>query len=462
MKNLFLYLLMACALPAFAKTKLPQFFSHGMVVQQNAEVSIWGTDEPGTIVRVAAGWNDNSTARADEQGKWRLKILTPKAGGPYQIRITGSTEVVINDVLAGEVWFCSGQSNMEMPVMGRMNQPVKGSNEMILNSANDQIRLFTVKKNACVVPVDDVKGSWFKASPENTGSFSAVAYAYGKKLQQVLNVPVGLIVSSWGGSTVEAWMDQQAITAFSDIKVPAEIDDKRLNRTPSLLYNGMVHPLVGYTIKGCLWYQGENNVVNHWRYQDYFTGMISCWRKNWEQGNFPFYFVQIAPFDYGKNQSGMLRDAQLRVMKSVENTGMAVTTDIGMCNLIHPPEKEVIGDRLAYWALANTYTIKGITHSGPVYKSIHEIKGNRISIHFDYAANGLYSTSTEDTGFEVAGEDKVFYPARIEIGKKGALVVWSDKVSQPVALRYAFANCAAGTLFNTAGLPAATFRTDNW
>lgn len=462
MKNLFLYMLLICALPVAAKTRMPRIFSDGMVLQQNAEVSIWGTDDPGSIVRVVAGWNDNTTTKADAQGRWRLKILSPKAGGPYTLRITGSTEVLIADIMVGEVWFCSGQSNMEMPVIGRMNQPVKGSNELILNSANKQVRMFTVAKNAVKLPAEDVKGSWLEANPENTGSFSAVAYAYGKKLQHILNVPVGLIVCSWGGSSVEAWMDEQAIGEFNTIKMLAEIADKNLNRTPTLLYNGMVSPLAGYTIKGCIWYQGENNVGNHQYYKAYFSGMISSWRKNWAQGNFPFYFVQIAPFDYGRNESAMLREAQLKVMQTVENTGMAVTMDIGLCNLIHPPEKEVVGDRLAYWSLAKTYSVKGIVCSGPVYKSIYKTDSNRVSINFDYAANGLYSTHKEETGFSIAGDDKVFYPANIAFKKNGAVVVWSDRVTKPVAVRYAFDNCTAGTLYNTAGLPAPSFRTDNW
>lgn len=414
------------------------------------------------MLRIAASWSQAAEVKADQTGKWKIKIATPKAGGPYNITVTGSSKISLNDVLIGEVWFCSGQSNMEMPLKGRVNEPTEGSNELILNSEDSGIRVFTVTKNASASPLDNVEGKWLSASPENSGNFSAVAYLYGKKLRSVLKVPVGLIVSSWGGTPVEAWMDNQNIASFPDFKSHKSINEKLPHRTASLLYNGMVNPFIGYGIKGVIWYQGENNVVDGGTYKNYLISMITSWRKNWNQGNFPFYYVQIAPYDYGKNQSGILRDAQLKVMKEVDQTGMAVTLDLGSCKLIHPPKKKEVADRLAYWALAKNYDVKGIEYSGPVFNSIYRIDSNRVNLKFDHATNGMYLSNTELTGFEIAGNDKIFYPAKAAVKKNTGLIVWSDQVEKPVAVRYAYGNCDQATLYNTAGLPASTFKTDNW
>lgn len=455
------YLLLFLMLPIFsaAETKLPQFFSDGMVLQQRSEVYIWGTDNPGTVVNVTTSWNKKSSAKVDLDGKWKLKITTPAAGGPYSLNVTGSSNVTLKDVLIGEVWLCSGQSNMERTMAGKKNEPVEGSSESIKNSDNDQIRVFTVAKNSSESPITDVKGNWLAANPVNTGKFSAVAYNYAKKLQATLKVPVGLIVSSWGGSSIEAWMDQSLVSQYPSIKTVA---NSVPNRTPKLLFNAMINPLIGYAIKGTIWYQGEANVGNASEYASYFGSMIKSWRKNWAQGDLPFYFVQIAPFNYGKLQAGLLRDAQLRVMKKVLNTGMAVTLDVGLCNLIHPPKKREVGERLALWALAKTYAQKGIVNSGPVYKSFSQIDGNQIALNFDYADGGLRITDGDKSGFEIAGADKVFHPANAKLTKDNKITVWSEMVPQPVSVRYAYGNCSEATLFNTAGLPAGTFRTDNW
>lgn len=447
---------------ASAETVLPHFFSNGMVLQQQTEVGIWGTDKPGTVVRIVASWNKAGEVKADQYGKWKLKIATPKAGGPYNLSITGTSKVSLNDVLIGEVWFCSGQSNMEMPLKGRVNQPVEGSNELILNSEESNIRMFTVTKNSSKTLLNDVEGKWLHANPEHAGDFSAVAYLYGKKLQGILKVPVGLIVSSWGGSAIEAWMDDQTIAAFPDPAKHKSVNEKFPNRTPGLLYRAMVNPFIGYAIKGAIWYQGENNVPDAVSYRDYLGSMITSWRKNWNEGEFPFYFVQIAPFDYGNEQSGFLRDSQLKVMKEVAHTGMAVTLDLGTCKLIHPPKKKEVAERLAYWALAKDYGVKGITNSGPVFNAVTGIDSNRVNIKFDYAENGMYFSNTAVTGFEIAGSDRIFYPAKVKMQKNGELAVWSAQVTRPDAVRYAYANCAEATLYNTAGLPAGTFRTDDW
>jgi sialate O-acetylesterase len=461
MKRL-IFLFLILPFISFAETSLPRFFSNGMVLQQSTEVSVWGTDKPGTIVRIVASWSKAGQAKTDQSGRWRLKIATPTAGGPYKLSVSGSSTQNINDIMIGEVWFCSGQSNMEMPLKGRVSQPVEGSNEFILNADNKNIRVFSISKNSSKTLLDNVEGKWISASAEVAGNFSAVAYLYGKKLNQLLKVPVGLIVSSWGGSAIESWMDPQSLSAYPDLNNHKSVDEKFPNRTANLLFNAMVNPVAGYGIKGALWYQGENNVSDGVSYKDYLSSMIKSWRTVWNLGDFPFYFVQIAPFDYKAIESGYLRDSQLRVMKECPNTGMAVTLDLGICKLIHPPKKKEVADRLAYWALAKTYGIKGLEYSGPVYNSIAGIDSNKMTLKFDHSENGIYLTRSTLSGFEIAGPDKVFYPAKAVVKKGTQLTVWCDQVKSPVAVRYGFSNCAEATLYNTAELPASTFRTDSW
>lgn len=449
---------------SFSQTRLPAMFSDNMVLQQQQMVSVWGVDKPNAKIFVRGSWGKNATAITDAKGQWKLKLQTPAAGGPYTVVIKGSKEVTLKNVLIGEVWFCSGQSNMEMPMKGYSNQPVIGSNETILNSSNDNIRFLNTPRSASITPLYDVKGEWNAASPATTGNFSATAYYFAKKLQSVLNVPVGIIQSAWGASTIESWMDKQSLSEFKNKVIPETLPDSLPNRTPTIMYNSMLHPYIGYTVKGVLWYQGESNRENASEYHALFTSMINSWKKQWEQGDFPFYFVQIAPIEPGKVNAAFLREAQLQTMLSVKNTGMAVTMDIGERTVIHPAQKEQVGNRLAYWALAKDYNVKGIAFSGPVYRQLEKTANGRLMLTFDYCDQGLTSFGKPLTDFEIAGEDKVFYPAQAMIrnDKNGVLVVWSDAVKDPVSVRYAFKNWAEGSLFNTQGLPASSFRTDNW
>ena len=462
LKTLLLTLFLCIATVSFAQIELPAFFSDHMVLQQNSNVSIWGSDKPGSNIKIIGSWGAESTASVNSKGQWKLKINTPSYGGPYNLSIKGSNAVTLNNVLIGEVWLCSGQSNMEMPVKGFNNQPIDGSGEAILNSKNSQIRLFTVKRAASLEPLSKVEGQWDEATPASVRDFSATAYFFGKKLNTLLNVPIGLIHTSWGGSSVEAWMEKEAFSEYKNIALPKELPEKGLHQTPTLLYNAMINPLVGYGIKGAIWYQGESNRNRAEEYSRLFPTMIKTWRQRWQLGEFPFYFVQIAPYGYNDGNAGFVREAQLHTMKTVEHTGMAVTMDIGDCDFIHPREKKLVGDRLALWALSKDYGIDGIAYSGPVYKEIDEIKEGRIKLSFDYTDNGLSSYGKALTGFEIAGSDKVFHPAEANINGDKSLSVWSSQVSQPVAVRYAFKNCEAGSLFNTEGLPATSFRTDTW
>lgn len=462
-----IYIFLSCLFMqqvAVAQTSLPAMFADNMVLQQQQQVAIWGKDKPNTTITVKGSWGNTAKVTADDKGQWKLKLQTPSAGGPYTLQIKGSTKVTINNVLIGEVWLCSGQSNMEMPVKGYNNQPVIGSNEAILNSANDNIRFLNTPRSVSITPLYDVKGEWKSANPANTGNFSATAYFFARKIQASLQVPVGIIQTAWGASSVESWMDKETLAAFANKQIPMKAPDTLPNQTPTIMYNSMLHPYVGYTIKGITWYQGESNRENAHEYQALFTAMIQSWRKQWQQGDFPFYFVQIAPIESGKVNPAFLREAQLKTMQTVPNTGMAVTLDIGEKTVIHPAQKELVGNRLAYWALAKDYNVKGIGYASPVYKQMQKTANGRILLTFGNCEQGLTSFNKPLTDFEIAGEDKIFYPAQAMINrdKNGVIVVWNDSVKNPISVRYAFKNWAEGCLFNTQGLPASSFRTDDW
>jgi len=457
---LILTLLLAAPV-AGAQTAVASLFKDHMVLQQRSNVAVWGHDRPGTRVRVKTSWGIAATTVTGNDGTWKLLIKTGNAGGPYTLTISGSRTITLKDVLLGEVWLCSGQSNMEMPVSGFQGQPVMESNALILNSSNTQLRLYSVKPHREKEPASTCEGSWQAAAPETVAHFSAVAYLYGQQLQKLLNVPVGIICSSVGGTRVEAWTKKEVLaeTGFTfSSKKDSVVPDKN---DPSVLFNAMIHPLIPFGIKGVVWYQGESNRVNHQQYKDRFSAMIRSWRKDWELGDFPFYFTQIAPFEYSPEiNSAYLREAQLQTMLSTSNTGMAVTLDIGEEHCIHPAHKKEVAQRLVYWALAKTYGIKGIQFCGPVYRSMKPVQ-NKLQLNFDYAAGGVVSFGNALNHFTIAGADKKFYPAKATI-ERGVLTVYSDAVPQPVAVRYGWENYLEGCLFNTAGLPASSFRTDDW
>lgn len=647
--------------------EMPAIFSDNMVLQQKSIVPIWGKSLPNTKVKVTTTWKQTAQTVADENGNWMTKIKTPKAGGPYEMKIQFEDSVIVfKNILIGEVWLCSGQSNMEMPLTGwPPRDTIWGASKEIPNSTNPNIRLFTVTRALSDKPEFNCNGTWVESNPETAARFSATAYFFGKKLYEELKVPIGLINSSWGGTPVEAWIsgkyisqvdqykniteqlskskdeiaklfewlnskpiidvskkdasarwqnldfqdslcskvdfddsrwkemnlptnwertevgnfdgvvwfrkkieipeswlnkdlilelgpiDDMDIAYVNGIKVgshetegywqtdriysiPAEIvKEKNLtiavcvvdnqggggiwgapekmkihpkdadeiislagnwkylpvaeytngkffvfgvaneeynnrpkltvdfsSNTPTTLYNGMVAPLIPYRIKGVIWYQGESNTNNPELYKTLFPLMIKNWREDWKEGNFPFYYVQIAPYNYGDlTQSQKLREAQLQTL-SVPKTGMAVTLDIGNPENIHPGNKKDVGERLALWALAKDYN-KKVVYSGPIYKSM-KIVNDKIELTFDYADGGLIIKERNgENNFLIAGEDKVFKKAEVKvIGKK--LIVSNPEIKNPVAVRYCWDNISEATLFNKAGLPASSFRTDNW
>lgn len=633
-----LFLLSAFISVSYADVKLAAIFCDHMVLQQNSNAPIWGWGLPGEKITVSPSWQQETAAAVvDNSGSWKTLIKTPKAGGPFTIKVKGKNEIEVKDILIGEVWVCSGQSNMEVP-MGWLG--TARSRNDIAEANNKNIRIFDIKDRFSLFEEKDCTGqweTWYPATSEHIQWFSAVGYYFGKRLQEQLNIPIGLISTHWGGTAAESWMDLQTIKKFKRLDSAAEIltdirdknedpdvafgkimdnwlekvaaddngikenwfandaadsnwtnieqpniwsntslkdhhgivwfrknfdltsntsnmeldlgkiddidsvwinehyigttigcDVKRIYRVPAeylkigknnitvrvidtggdggffgdkadmkifskepislagtwkyktsnpktdwqepkfsglnqylptSLFNAMVAPLIPFRIAGVIWYQGEGNVVFPIEYRTLFPAMIKDWRDRWNQGPFSFYYVQIAPWEYGDNSfSQALREAQMMTL-SEPNTGMAVTMDIGEEKDIHPRNKHDVGDRLARWALNKNYGKKDIVFSGPIYKEM-KTEPNGIRIYFNYTADGLVAKS-ELTDFTVAGADKKFYPAKAVIEGKTVLVS-SPQVEKPVAVRFAWCNYAQPNLYNTALLPASSFRTDDW
>jgi sialate O-acetylesterase len=450
----------------FAEVKVPAIFSDNMVLQQQTEAGIWGKASPNANVRVTTSWNNRSyTARADNTGSWKVKLITPVAGGPYSITISDGKALTLKNIMIGEVWVCSGQSNMEMQMKGYKNQPVIGSNEAIATSSNKNIRLITVPRLASLTPLDDFNGEWKLCEPENVVDFSATAYFFGRMLNKTLNVPVGLICTAWGGTRIEPWISEAGIKNYDWVKLPdisAPPQGNLSPQTPTVLFNGMINPIAGYGIRGAIWYQGEANRLEPVQYQKLMPGLAENWRSVWNIGDFPLYFVQIAPYDYGPSPiiSAYVREAQLKAASAGKNMGMACVMDTGEKDCIHPANKKAAGDRLAYQALVKTYGIKGIACDGPVLKEM-KVEGNQVKLTFDNTPNGIMSINKELFCFEVAGANKRFFPAKAFVTNDGVTLM-SPSVATPVSVRYAFKDFIVGDLFNTEGIPASSFRTDDW
>ena len=449
---------------AFAEIKLPSIFCDNMVMQQQTQAAIWGKASKNATVSVSTSWNGKSySAKASADGSWKIQVATPKAGGPYEITISDGKSLKLKNVLIGEVWVCSGQSNMEMPMKGYKNQPIMGGLDAIALSSNPSIRLFSVKKATSVEPLDDLTGGWKLCEPENVAEFSATAYYFGLMLNKVLKVPVGLINTSWGGTRIEPWISEMGCKNFDWVKLPEKkLIENLSQQTPTVLFNAMINPIVGYGMRGAIWYQGESNRNEPKEYQKLMPGLIENWRSLWEIGEFPFYFVQIAPFDYGPTglSSAYLREAQLKASTAIKNIGMACIMDIAEKDCIHPAAKETGSKRLALLALAQTYGIKGIACQSPVLKEMKADAGV-VKLTFDNAPNGLTSYGKELSCFELAGANKRFFPAKAFITGTGITLI-SPSVAEPVAVRYAFKDFIVGDLYSTEGLPVSSFRTDEW
>jgi sialate O-acetylesterase len=450
-----------------AQIKLPALVGDNMVLQQKTEVHIWGKATPGDKLSISASWMTtklNTVAAKD--GKWKTKLTTAKAGGPYTITITGNKETLtIHNVMLGEVWLCSGQSNMEFTInmLGGWEESYPSELKDLRMKGYQNLRLFTVKKMSSPVPLDSCSGKWHLATPENVGEFSATAFFFGRELNNRLDLPVGLISSSWGGSPAEAWTSEALIKKDSLLKsfMDAHNGSEYWPGEPGAIYNAMIHPVILYGIRGAIWYQGETNRNDPALYPHLIETMVTGWRKDFNCGDFPFYFVQIAPYAYEEPLSGaLLREAQLKCL-SIPNTGMASTFDIvGDTNNIHPKNKQDVGKRLSFLALSKTYGQIVDSYSGPIYTGM-KTEGASARLIFQYCDGGLKTGPKGLKEFTIAGHDSIFHPAEVIIDKN-TLLVSNPEVNNPIAVRYAFTNTPEASLFNGVGLPASSFRTDNW
>ena len=492
----------ALAPAARAEVKLPKILSDRMVLQAEQPATIWGWADPQEKVEVTLG-NKSASTTADASGKWSLKVEVPAAGASLEMKVAGKNTLVVKDVLIGELWICSGQSNMEWSVAQSKNK-----DQEIAAAEYPLIRHFKVPHLTADTPQDDLQGEWVICSPSTVANFTAVGYFFGRELHKQLGGrPVGLIGTNWGGTPAESWTSRKAMESEPSLKPLLERWDTQIANfdpekaqasylkakadwekkaaeakaanqpaprapgapsspaksagRPANLYNAMIAPLLPLRVKGAIWYQGESNVGRAVQYKTLFPLMIRNWRADFNAPELPFHFVQIAPFRYNNPEAcAELWEAQLHTLKTVPHTGMAVTTDIGNYTDIHPNNKQDVGLRLALWALAKNYGKQGIVYSGPVYQSAKP-SGNKIVISFEHA-EGLKSRDGKPlTHFSVAGEDQKFFPAEATIEGK-TIVVTSKDVAKPLEVRFAWEESADPNLTNGAGLPASPFRSDSF
>lgn len=494
------------AMVAGAAVRLPSIISDNMVLQRGQTVPIWGWANPDEKVTVTICGQARSV-QTDTKGKWMVHLDSLSVGGPYTMTVKGENSILLKNILVGEVWLCSGQSNMELRVDESNNATAE------ISAANyPEIHLLSVPFRGTEEPQKDFKAQWIQCSPKNVGNFSAVAYYFGRELQQKLNIPIGLIHCSWGASSCESWIKRSILDADPKYKPmlqewnermatfdlykaeeaeqlcaswteqvteaknagkeppkpPENLNDLHnlmfvVRKCPSYCYNGMLSPLIPYAIRGAIWYQGETNISRAYQYRQLFPLMIRSWRDEWGQGDFPFFFVQLANYmDFkelpGESALAELREAQTMALRT-PNTVMAVTIDIG-ATFIHPTNKQDVGKRLSLLALANVYS-KNVVYSGPMYKSM-EKKGKQIVLHFDQKGTGLMAKGGEPLkGFAIAGADQKFVWANAHI-VDDMVIVSSPDIADPIAVRYAWAENPVCNLYNRESLPASPFRTDSW
>jgi sialate O-acetylesterase len=464
---------------AYGEVKLPAIFSDHAVLQRDMPVPVWGWAEPGEEVTVSiAGQTHQATA--DDKGKWRVTLEPLSTGKPLQLIVEGTERVERNDILVGEVWLCSGQSNMEWPISATSNADLE-----IPAAHHPSIRLVRVKGPGSQTPVEDFEGHWDVCSPDTVKGFSAVGYFFGRELMKHIDVPIGLVDNSWGGSSCEAWIRRdklegnplyEAQLANWD-KLAAEFDEEKAkkenkpnllvgNHRPANLYHARLGPILGYAIRGAIWYQGESNAGRAYQYREMFPLMIETWREDWGQGDFPFYWVQLADFMPEKPEPGHsawaeLREAQTMAQDRLKETGQAVIIDLGEASDIHPRNKLEVGRRLARWALARDYG-QDIVCQSPRYESM-DAKDGAIVLKFKDVAGRLRTVdAAEVQGFAIAGNDRNWVWAEAKITGPHEVTVSSNSVPEPVAVRYAWADNPVCNLYNQIGLPVTPFRTDDW
>jgi len=500
------FLVLSRTLPADAEVSLPNIFTDHMVLQRNQKDRVWGWAEPGEKITVTIQ-DQSHPATADDDGNWIVMLDPMKAGGPFDlVAKCEHNTVTIKDVLIGEVWICSGQSNMRWTVSNSNDPDIE-----ILTANYPKIRLITIPNVGTQEPQKNFPGKWEVCSPQTVPGFSGVGYYFGRQLYQTLKVPVGLINNAWGGSACEAWINRELLenddrfeplmkhwneieANYDEVKVAAAYkmqlekwreryaaarnagqplpnrprpprNPLRGNQRPANIYNGVLKPTIGYGIRGVIWYQGESNASRAYQYRDLFPLMIQSWRDEWKQGAFPFYWVQLADYRDEKPEPGdsdwaELREAQTMTMK-LPNTGQAVITDLGESHDIHPRNKQDVAKRLARWALAKDYGYD-IAYRSPEYQSMEQ-QDDKIELTFDHVGKGLDTFDVRTPiGFTIAGEDQKFVNAKAKIIGKDKIVVWSDAVSNPVAVRYAWADNPICNVQSADGLKLTPFRTDDW
>lgn len=465
-----------------ATVKLPAILTDNMVLQRNSEVNLWGTAQPNHAVTVVTSWNDKKyKTQSDAEGKWSLKVSTDEAGGPYEIEFSDGEKKVLKGVLLGEVWVCGGQSNMEMPIKGFVAQPVQGAAEAIRESyAHPDIRIFNVGRNCIEELQDDCKGEWKLPTPQNVADCSAAAYFFGRMLTDILGVPVGLVTSYWGGTNAEVWMTREAIQSTKGIDMEHALQPDENGFAPQSMYNGMIHPITPFTAKGFIWYQGESNRDRAFDYGKLFVSLIQSWRKAWGNDAMPFLCTQLVQYRYDGMEYLSLPvviEGQYYAAKTLNDVYVAPTTDLSFPSIIHPPFKREVGERLAGIALEKTYGITGFASESPKYAGM-EIDGSKVTLRFEGMADNAEFDAVGNNfswvdknmkvisvkGFEVAGEDRKFYPAKARLSwpVSDRITVESDSVKTPVAVRYAFRNVIEANVMTGMGTPLAPFRTDTW
>lgn len=525
--KILLFIVFILPIALFADVKVNAIFSNHMVVQRDTKIPVWGWADPNEKVEVTGSWGKSSTTVTRADGKWRLDLQTPKAGGPYTITISGKNKIEISDVLSGEVWLCTGQSNMDFALGKFLNNSkdpqyqtlVEYIRNEVANANDDRLRHIEVlQKTSLFKKQTEFKGQWISAVPNQVNKISATGYFFAKELRKQLNVPIGLVECSWGGTRVQPWISEETYMLDKDMKDYFEANRKETNETikimddkdyvddnyeralaiwkekggkdnkpkptshpkedvqlPATLYNGMLNSIIPYAIKGAIWYQGENNAVympNE--YEDYFSAMINGWRSDWNQGDFSFYWVQLAGCKRANDEAdkgwATVNDKLRRTLK-LPNTGMAVLYDIGEESDIHPHNKIDVGSRLSLWALKKDYHKKVAAVSGPLYKS-KKIKGNKVQIKFTEVGSGLMVAkkslleaailvSEPLEWFEIVGKDGEWKPAEAKIVSKNKIEVWNTSMNNPVNVRYAWSGYPKGAnLYNKEGLPAAVFSTE--